>query len=366
MTRLRDKRHAQDLLDMAGPWEFFGFVQETVDPHQHHGKAKYHGRDALFDTDFEKLSVEMQSGWKPGWPALRHTPGTPDVVEFALTGLGPQLMLRWAEAPGARDLRLTVTLAADRPAVLLQVSFHKCDCLWAESTYLTFPLRLKQWQAWYDVAGQAVAVDNEQLPGTVRDYATVGTWLAAADDNLCIMLACPDAPMVQIGGFHFGQALTSVPRADPCLLLGWPLNNYWDTNFPASQPGFKRFRYELTSAPCFDAAAAMRFGLAAATPVEYHPVLNSAAVTDGPLFEMDNAEVLLTALRRAMDGTGFFVHLTNPSGQPQPVRLKLPVPWDKAFHSNALEESLTPITGGGPPLLEVCLQPRSHALVRLQ
>lgn len=177
----------------------------------------------------------------------------------------------------------------------------------AESTYLTFPLRLRQWQAWYDVAGQAVAVDDEQLPGTVRDYATVGTWLAAADDELCVTLACPDAPMVQIGGFHFGQTLARVPRAGQCLLLGWPLNNYWDTNFPASQPGFKRFRYELTSARCFDAAAAMRFGQAASTPVEYHPVLSRAAITEGPLLEMDNAEVLLTSLRHARDGTGWFL-----------------------------------------------------------
>ncbi|MCX6877187.1 MAG: hypothetical protein NTW21_25765 [Verrucomicrobia bacterium] len=365
ISRLYDKRHAREVLDAASPWDFFGFVQETVDPQQHHGKAKYHGRDALFDTDFAKLSLDMQSGWKPDWPALRRKPGRPDGIECMLTCLGPQLVLRWAEAPGAKELKMTVILAADRPAVLLDVSFHKDSDRWAESTYLTFPLRLKPWQAWYDVAGQTVALDNEQLPGTVRDYATVGTWVAAADDGLCVTLACPDAPMVQLGGFHFGQSLTSVPRADHCLLLGWPLNNYWDTNFPASQPGFKWFRYELTSARCFDAAAAMRFGQAAATPVEYHPVLSRAAITDGPLLEMDNAAVLLTSLRRTRDGAGWFVHLGNPTGRAQSVRLKLPLPWQQAFHSNPLEEELTLMAGGKAPVLELSLEPRSHQLVRL-
>lgn len=365
VSRLRDLRQAAELLDGASPWDFFGFVQETVDPHQHQGKAKYHGRDALFDTDFEKLSVEMQSGWKPDWPALRRKPGPPDRIDCNPTGLGPQLALAWAEAPGARELKLTITLAADRPAVLLEVSFHKNDGLWAESTYLTFPLRLRPWQAWYDVAGQVVALDDEQLPGTVRDYATVGSWLAAADADLCVTLACPDAPMVQIGGFHFGRTLTSVPRADACLLLGWPLNNYWDTNFPASQPGFKRFRYELTSARAFDAGAAMRFGLAAATPVEYHPVLSRAAAMTGPLFEKDNPEVLLTTLRRTRDGAGYFVHLTNPTAVPQALRLKLPVPWRQAFRCNALEEKLTIIAGCAAPLLELALEPRSQALLRL-
>jgi len=366
VTRLFDKRQAGEMLDTAGLWDFFGFVQEMVDPERHRGKAKYHGRDALFDTDFEKLSVAMQSGWQPAWPALRRKPGPPDAIECKLTGLGPRLVLYWAKAPGAKDLKMTFTLAAERPAVLLDVAFHKHSELWAESTYLTFPLRLRQWQAWYDVAGQVAALDDEQLPGTVRDYATVGTWLAAADADLCVMLACPDAPMVQIGGFHFGHSLTSVSRSAACLLLGWPLNNYWDTNFPASQPGFKRFRYELTSARSFDAAAAMRFGLAAATPVEYHPVLSRAVLTEGPLFEKDNAEVLLTALRRTLDGAGFLVHLTNPTAAPQAVRLKLPLPWRRAFRSNSLEENTLLLAGGGAPVLDLLLEPRSHWLVRLE
>lgn len=366
VASLFDKRLTHELLDPANPWDFFGFVRETVDPEKHQGKAKYHGRDALFETDFEKLSVEMKSGWKPDWPALRRKPGMPDEVEFKLTGIGPQLRLRWAGAPGAKDLRMTLTLAADRPAVMCDVSFHQSDERWAESTYLTFPLRMKQWKAWYDVAGQSVALDDEQLPGTVRDYATAGTWVAAADDDVCVMLACPDAPMVQIGGFHFGRTLTNVPRGDGCLLLGWPMNNYWDTNFPASQPGFKRFRYELTSARTFDPAVAMRFGLAAATPVEYHPVLRRVDFTEGRLFEMDNANVLLTALRRALDGAGFLLHLTNPTTVSQPLRLKPPIPWSRVFRSNALEENLSPIGGGNPPVLELMVEPRSHLLVRLE
>lgn len=366
ISRLRDKLHARELLDSAGPWDFFGFVRETVDPERHHGKPKYRGRDALFETDFGKLSIEMKSGWKADWPALRCQPGKPDAVEFRLTGLGPALVRRWAVAPGVRELRLSVTLASDRPAVIMDAAFRQNDEPWAESVYLTLPLSLKEWRAWHDVAGQAVEVDEEQLPGTVRDYATVGTWLAAADEGLCVLLACPDAPMVQIGGFHFGKTLASVPRGDGCLLLAWPLNNYWDTNFPASQPGFKRFRYELTSSRSFDAAAAMRFGQAVATPVEYHPVLRRSALAEGPFLFKDNDDVLLTCLRRTLDGAGFLVHLTNPAAGPRPVRLELPLRWRRAFRSNALEETLTPLRGCDAPVLELTLEPRSHFLVRLE
>ena len=367
ISSLIDRRHGRELLDQSSPWAFFGWVRETVDPERHHGKPKYRGRDALFETDFDKLSIGMQSGWKPDWPARRCGPAAPGSIDVRMTGLGPRLSLRWAAAPGAKGLTMMVTLAADRPAVILEVSFHKEAGLWAESTYVTFPLRLKHWRAHYDVAGQVVAFNTEQLPGSVRDYVTAGTWVAVADeDGFCVTLACPDAPMVQIGGFQFGQTLTDVAGAGECLLLGWPLNNYWDTNFPASQPGFKRFRYEITSADAFDAGAAMRFGLAAAMPVEFHPVLRRAGFAAGPLFEKDNADVLLVSLRRTLDGEGFMVHLTNPTEAPQPVRLRLPFPWRRAFHSNPLEESAVPIAASRAPDLALSLAPRSQALVRLE
>ena len=365
IQRLVDKRLGRDLADPNSPWDLFGFVRERVDPARHQGKPKYRGRDALFETDFEKLSVELKSGWQSQWPALREKAGHPDKVTFRASPLGPQLTQFWQQAPGVRELTVAITLAEDRPAILLDVSFHKDEETWAESTYVSFPLRLNQWRAWYDVAGQVAAFNQEQLPGTVRDYATVGTWLAVADEAVSVTLACPDAPMVQVGGFQFGQTLAEIPSGPGCLVLGWPLNNYWDTNFPASQPGCKRFHYELTSSPEFDPAAAMRFGLAAATPVEYHPVLNASAFKSGPLVPKSNPAVLLTSLRYTLDGGGVLVHLCNPTESAQPVRLEFPFVWKTAFLSNALEESITMLPHQNTPNLELTVPARAHALVRL-
>ena len=61
------------------------------------------------------------------------------------------------------------------------------------------------------------------------------------------------------------------------LLFAWPTNNYWNTNFRASQPGMLRFRYELKYHARFDAAASSRFAAAAARPVMFHPVVSLEA-----------------------------------------------------------------------------------------
>ncbi len=83
--------------------------------------------------------------------------------------------------------------------------------------------------------------------------------------------------MFQIGGLHYGRDLRDASGLNQALLFAWPTNNYWNTNFRAAQPGYVRFRYELTRGPVFDPAASARFAAAAARPVMFHPVVSLAA-----------------------------------------------------------------------------------------
>ena len=155
--------------------------------------------------------------------------------------------------------------------------------------------------------------DREQLPGVCRDYVTVGSWVAMHDNTLCVTLACPDAPMVQIGSFSFGKTQASVARPSNPLLLGWLANNYWTTNFRASQPGFMRCRYELTSRGALDPVASTGAGLEAASRVECHPVLSGSPLPEIELIKVTPPCVIPLHVKRTLDGKDLMVLLANVS-----------------------------------------------------
>jgi len=112
--------------------------------------------------------------------------------------------------------------------------------------YFALPLEMEAgWQALSDTAGAAVRVDEDQLPGACRNWVTTETLAAIADGHGGVALFTPDAPLVQFGDFHFSRPLDVLPRPRNPLLLAWPVNNYWDTNFPRVQTGRMRLRYGL-------------------------------------------------------------------------------------------------------------------------
>jgi alpha-mannosidase len=181
--------------------------------------------------------------------------------------------VRAFEMPGVNgELVQTITLLAHEPRVRLEAYFNKADVLDPESLYFAFPFSRAQAQAHFDCGGVPVAFDRDQLPGASRGWMAVGDWIAVAGTDGCLVVACPDAPMFQVGGFNYGRVVKNAGGLNQALLLAWPMNNYWHTNFRASQPGFIRFRYEIALLQSYDPAACSQFGGSCTNPLIFHPL----------------------------------------------------------------------------------------------
>ena len=77
---------------------------------------------------------------------------------------------------------------------------------------------------------------------------------------------------VQFGDFHFGPPIMSVPRPQNPLLLAWPVNNYWNTNFAQVQPGRLHLRYGFLSLPAAERDQFARHAVAFRQPPLVWPI----------------------------------------------------------------------------------------------
>ena len=124
------------------------------------------------------------------------------------------------------------------------------------------------------------------------------------------------------------------------MLLAWPMNNYWNTNFRASQPGFIRLRYEMTSFSAFNPAKCSRFAQASMLPFEWHPLVNDCEIKRERLVEITGGHnmVQLLQMKRSEDEKGIVERIYNHSEELESVQISLPeAQITKAFLCDLLE-----------------------------
>ena len=238
---LEDRRQGRELLAQRPGIDFLSFVRERTDALREASRGAFYQRD----LDKEKYDLSCWVDWSPVRENARRVVSTSvDVHHDRVT------LERVFAAPGMAHLVQRISLVADDPVIHIEMEMELESDSDPQGIYLALPLAMSaQWEAAFDTAGDLVRLDDDQLPGACRGWVTAESMAQMWDAESAVALFVPDAPGVQFGDFHFGPRLESVPRpADP-LLLAWPVNNYWDTNFPLIQTGRISLRYGFMSVP---------------------------------------------------------------------------------------------------------------------
>jgi alpha-mannosidase len=193
-----------------------------------------------------------------------------------------------------------------------------------------------------------VKLDDEQLPYASRHYITAQRFIRIGDASSEMTVACPDAPLWQVGGYtfgRFGDPDGRVTRERPTL-VAWLTNNYWSTNFQADQGGQTKYRFTLVPSPRRELGASAQAALSYAQPLATHVFAERGPVrgTAASLLQLDLGTALLTRLEA--DGDGVALTVLNPGDAE--VRAKV-----GAVSFKPTKASRTPLSGGAGEALPV-------------
>ncbi|HOD51391.1 MAG TPA: polysaccharide lyase family protein [Candidatus Hydrogenedentes bacterium] len=263
-------------------------------------------------------------------------------------------LLMESSAPGCRSLKREVRLIQDVPYAELIVTMDRENVYNQEAVHLAFPFSVAGSTIRIDTPWAPVEVEKDQLKGACKNYLTVQRWVDVSNDDFGVTLAPIDAPLIEIG------KITNDPRVvgwreviEPSsLVYSYAMNNYWETNYKASQEGVTTFRYAvLPHDGSFKEDRAMRFGVEASQPLVAVPVKPGGPAPE-PFLRVKPEHVLVTNLKPSDDGTGWIARLYAASTEPQTARLGGKVTSFGEMHgSNLNEEAQTALQDvvGVPP-----------------
>jgi hypothetical protein len=128
-----------------------------------------------------------------------------------------------------------------------------------EGIYIAFPFRLDDGVLSFDVQGGEIRAGMDQIPGSSNDWNVVQNYASTRSDQGQILISSPEIPMMQFGAINTGRYKAGA-TPESTHIYGWPMNNYWTTNFNPEQHGGISWIYTISSTTRPSQTEAARFG----------------------------------------------------------------------------------------------------------
>ncbi len=245
-----------------------------------------------------------------------------------------------SKAPGAQKLTRELRLVADLDRLEIIDTIDKTKVYQQEAVHLAFPFNVPGGIVRMDTPWAVVRPEVDQIPGACKNYFTVQRWVDISNDQCGLTWATPDAPLIEIGRItNDPRSVGWIEELEPSTTIySYVMNNYWETNYKATQEGPTTFRYAIRPHGGFDGAQAAKFGTEIGQPLI--PVPGSKRSLPRPsLLRLQPEDVIATILKPSQDGKAWVLRLFNPTQKRHEVTLNWSDPAPRrVFLSNLAEE----------------------------
>jgi len=236
ITSLFDKELNLELVDQDARWKLGEFIYETL------GNRRQMEQLYLDDFKREAPGAMWIDGFEEGdiWNTLYYKGNT----EAALN---------------EGDLGFEIRLFNSTKRIDLAYTLLKKSVIEPEGIYISFPFTLDEGVLSFDVQGGEIRAGIDQIPGSTNDWNVVQNYARLSNEKGQILLSSTDIPLMQFGAINTGRyEAGAVPQGTH--MYGWPMNNYWTTNFNPEQHGGIDWVYSMTSMKNSSQGEATKFG----------------------------------------------------------------------------------------------------------
>lgn len=256
-----------------------------------------------------------------------------------------------------RGVTIEIRLYHHQKKIELLYRMIKLPVTSPEGVYVAFPFQLEGGKLAFEAQGGIVTPGVNQLEGTSSDWNTIQNFAAVKGENSQIVFVSNEIPLVQFGAINTGRYYYRLkPKTNH--IYSWVLNNYWVTNFKASQQGELQWAYSLTSSGDNSNRFATQFGWGDRVPLKSRILLPSVGAQNTTLesrslININVPNLLLVNATPSMDNKGIVLHMREVEGDHAILdihRLQEETGATAIREVNVLEEEMATLTA--PLLIE--------------
>lgn len=295
IRHLIDKSLGRDIVDPDADWRFLSFIYETLSNRQ---QLEQYRLDSFDRKALESVRVE----------------------EGTNGALWKSLIIRGSSPGCAEDgsIRCEIRLHHHAKRIDFTFSMRKNEVFDPEGVYVAFPFRLPDAELFYEAQGGVVSPGKNQMPGSSSDWHTVQNFACLRNSEAQVVWVCDEAPLVHFGDINLGRfQYVSVPEKPH--IYSWIMNNYWTTNFRASQSGEFKWNYQITSSKDAFDSTATRFGWDCRVPFVSRVLPAGKTVSDltasSPLTQSLPPNLLLVCTKPCAHGKGIVFQIRELDNQ---------------------------------------------------
>lgn len=293
------------------------------------------------------------------------------------------------------SIKTEIRLFDNEKKIELVEDVDKTEVLTKEAAYFAFPFDQKHPQFQYEIQNGVVDPSKDLYAGAGYEWFTAQHWVSVQQDGVSGTVMPLDTPLITLGDINRGLWPEKFGERSGTV-FSYAMNNYWDTNYRASEGGHFTFHYVVTSAPSTNPADLSRMGWEEITPLEadivtsqdkaainstqeqangqsqtisipanLNPSSNLDAKQQGFL-EVEDRNVLLETMKPAEDGNGTILRFLDFGGTERPVTVRIPyLHLAHAWQTDAVErdQAAMPITADGK--LQFTMHPNEIVTIRV-